>query len=98
MAIILKNANFINWKTLLFSKAHLKIEEGTGGPLTIFKEFDEVPLTPNDEVIDCSGKLVTKSFAIGHHHAYSALARGMPAPKRTPINFLEILKIYLVEP
>ena len=92
MAIILKNANFIDWKTLLFSKAHIKIEEGTNGSLNFFKEFDEVPLTPNDEVIDCSGKLVTKSFAVGHHHAYSALARGMPAPKKTPTNFLEILK------
>ncbi len=92
MSIVLKNANFIDWKTLLFSKAHLKIEEGADGSLTIFKEFDEVPLTPNDEVIDCSGKLITKSFAIGHHHAYSALARGMPAPKKTPTNFLEILK------
>jgi cytosine/adenosine deaminase-related metal-dependent hydrolase len=44
------------------------------------------------EVIDCSGKIVTKSFAVGHHHAYSALARGMGAPKKSPENFLEILK------
>jgi cytosine/adenosine deaminase-related metal-dependent hydrolase len=27
-----------------------------------------------------------------HHHLYSALARGMPAPPRTPHNFLEILE------
>ena len=92
MSIILKNANFIDWKTLLFSKAHLKVDEGTNGSLTFFKEFDKVPLTPHDEVIDCSGKLVTKSFANGHHHAYSALVRGMPAPKKIPTNFLEILK------
>jgi cytosine/adenosine deaminase-related metal-dependent hydrolase len=35
---------------------------------------------------------VTKSFACGHHHIYSALARGMPAPARSPKNFPEILE------
>ena len=42
--------------------------------------------------IDCRGKLVTKAFAVGHHHVYSALARGMPAPPVKPANFPEILK------
>ncbi len=28
----------------------------------------------------------------GHHHLYSALARGMPAPPVTPTNFLEVLE------
>ncbi len=42
--------------------------------------------------IDCTGKFITKSFANGHHHVYSALARGMPAPKKNPENFLEILQ------
>ncbi|MCD6292507.1 MAG: amidohydrolase family protein, partial [Deltaproteobacteria bacterium] len=30
--------------------------------------------------------------AVGHHHVYSALARGMGAPKKNPENFYEILK------
>jgi cytosine/adenosine deaminase-related metal-dependent hydrolase len=29
----------------------------------------------------------------GHHHLYSTLARGMPAPPRTPANFTEILEL-----
>lgn len=29
----------------------------------------------------------------GHHHLYSALARGMPAPPRTPADFAEILEL-----
>ena len=29
----------------------------------------------------------------GHHHLYSALARGMPAPPRTPTSFTEILEL-----
>ncbi len=28
-----------------------------------------------------------------HHHLYSALARGMPAPPRTPLGFLDILEL-----
>jgi cytosine/adenosine deaminase-related metal-dependent hydrolase len=43
-------------------------------------------------VVDCTGKFITKSFANGHHHIYSALARGMPAPKKNPENFPEILQ------
>src|SRR5579862_6750839 len=35
---------------------------------------------------------VTPGLVCGHHHLYSSLARGMPAPKVTPTNFLEILQ------
>lgn len=36
---------------------------------------------------------VTGGLVCGHHHLYSALARGMPAPPRTPHNFPEILEL-----
>jgi cytosine/adenosine deaminase-related metal-dependent hydrolase len=36
---------------------------------------------------------VTPGLVCGHHHLYSALARGMPAPPRTPRNFPEILEL-----
>lgn len=35
---------------------------------------------------------VTPGLVCGHHHLYSALARGMPAPPHPPTNFLEILE------
>lgn len=35
---------------------------------------------------------VTPGLVCSHHHLYSALARGMPAPPRQPTNFLEILE------
>src|SRR6478672_8226322 len=35
---------------------------------------------------------VTPGLVCGHHHLYSALARGMPAPPRTPTTFLEVLE------
>ncbi len=34
----------------------------------------------------------TPGLVCGHHHLYSALARGMPAPPKTPTSFLEILE------
>lgn len=92
MALILKNTIFINWESLEFRNTHLKVEEGSGGKVTLFENDAEIQFSQKDEIIDCKGKLVTKSFAVGHHHAYSALARGMPAPEKTPTNFYEILK------
>ena len=34
----------------------------------------------------------TPGLVCAHHHLYSALARGMPAPPRTPTGFVEILE------
>ncbi len=34
----------------------------------------------------------TPGMVCAHHHLYSALARGMPAPPKQPTNFLEILE------
>ena len=34
----------------------------------------------------------TSGMVCAHHHLYSALARGMPAPPKQPTNFLEILE------
>ena len=36
---------------------------------------------------------VTPGLVCAHHHLYSALARGMPAPPRTPQGFTEILEL-----
>ena len=35
---------------------------------------------------------ITPGLVCGHHHLYSALARGMPAPPKRPANFIEILE------
>lgn len=92
MAIILKNATYIHWETLEFTDAHIIVrEEGDNTP-EFFTDPGEVNILPDDTVIDCSGKFVTRSFAVGHHHVYSALARGMPAPANKPENFREILQ------
>ncbi len=90
MAFYLKNATYIDWETFEFSNTDIKIGEGLDGNIEFLSPGNPIPEEPR--IIDCTGKYVTKSFAVGHHHVYSALARGMPAPKKTPENFREILK------
>ncbi len=88
--IVLKDATFIDWKTLEFKTGNFLVEEGTDGAI---KNIDTIKQSgSNATVIDCKGKYVTKSFGCGHHHVYSALAMGMPALKKKLDNFYEILK------
>jgi cytosine/adenosine deaminase-related metal-dependent hydrolase len=86
--ILLKNGTYIDWRTLEFySRDVLVSENSTKLTFDPSEEQKEAAVT-----IDCSGLYITKSFGCGHHHAYSALARGMPAPKKSPVNFKEILE------
>ena len=91
MSVLLRNATYIDWKTLEFSRKDILAEEKQS-ELTFPDNPEEVIRVKRPVVIDCTGMLVTKSFAVGHHHAYSALSRGMGAPKMSPANFFEILK------
>jgi putative selenium metabolism protein SsnA len=47
---------------------------------------------PGERVIDLGGAPVLPGLVNAHTHLYSALARGMPAPARTPRTFSQILK------
>ena len=89
MSILLKNATYIHPETLEFTASHILVEEGADGRISF---LSSVPSDPGLQVIDCTGKYVTQSFVCGHHHVYSALARGMGAPKKNPGNFNEILE------
>ena len=91
MNLLLRNATYIDWKTLDFSNKNIIVRPDDDNIQLIPRDDDGV-VYPDTEVIDCTGKLVTKSFAVGHHHAYSALARGMGSPKISPRNFHEILQ------
>jgi cytosine/adenosine deaminase-related metal-dependent hydrolase len=87
MTTYLKNATFIDWQTFAMTNGNFKVTEGHEGGM---EPIDTIPENSGN-VLDCSGKLVTKSFGCGHHHIYSTLARGMPAPKKIPENFKEVL-------
>lgn len=90
MAILLKNATYIDWRTLEFTESDILVEEGLKGKIKLF--YPGEANEERDETIDCTGKFVTKSFANGHHHVYSALSRGMPPPEKAPQNFYENLQ------
>jgi len=93
MTLYLKDARFLDWQSLEIKRTHLAVKEGSQNGFAFLTALpSEDTITPQDRVIDCAGKLVTKSFGCGHHHIYSTLARGMPPPRKIPANFTEILQ------
>ncbi len=93
MTLYLKDATYIDWKTLAFQTAHLAVSPGDDGGIRFLDALPKADdLGTEAKILDCRRRLVTKSFGCGHHHIYSALARGMPAPVKIPHNFSEILQ------
>jgi cytosine/adenosine deaminase-related metal-dependent hydrolase len=93
MTLYLKDATYIDWRNLTFTRSHLAVTKGPGGAVRFLEEIPaEGQRAAEDRMLDCRNRLVTHAFACGHHHIYSALARGMPAPKKSPGNFVEILE------
>ena len=93
MTLYLKDATYIDWKTLAFQSTHLAVAPGDDGGIRFLDTLPtEDTVGADEKILDCQGRLVTKSFGCGHHHIYSALARGMPAPAKIPHNFSEILQ------
>jgi len=93
MTLYLKDALFVDWQNLAISPTNLAVEAGPRGGIHPSADIpNKDALAPGDRILDCSGKVVTKSFGCGHHHIYSTLARGMPAPARIPENFPQILE------
>jgi cytosine/adenosine deaminase-related metal-dependent hydrolase len=93
MSLYLRDAVHVDWRTLKFTPGHIRVESGDSGGMQFIREIPAAgELQAEDRVLDCRGRLVTRSFACGHHHAYSALARGMPPPEPPPENFLQQLE------
>ena len=86
--LYIKNALYIDPFTLTLRKGNVKIEPGTNGNIEF---IDNLPQDV-ENILDAQGSIVTRSFVVAHHHIYSALAVGMPAPIKTPSNFYETLK------
>jgi len=93
MTIYLKDCTYVNWDNLEIRHSNLAVEEGSRNGILFSANIPQSEdLAPDDRVLNCAGKLVTRSFGCGHHHIYSTLARGMPAPRKIPTNFPEILQ------
>src|SRR5439155_19517895 len=89
MGIVLTNALLVDIDPLRVESGSLRIDDG------LISARGVADQKPNDQVIDCNGAVVLPGLVNGHTHLYSALAVGMPAPPKTPTNYLEILKYVL---
>jgi len=67
----------------------IRMDPKTG---TILEVGPDVVPHAQDVVVPLPGHLVMPGWVVGHTHLYSALARGMPAPRRTPTNFVQTLE------
>jgi len=85
--MLLTNATLLSLAGSTVERADLRIEKGV-----ITAKAKKLKAEPSEKTLDLSGKFVMPGMVCGHTHLYSALARGMPAPKKTPRNFYEILK------
>ncbi len=89
MTLYLKDATYLDAETLEIRRTNIAVEEGPGGGLSLLETLSG---EAGGRLVDCGGALVTRAFACGHHHIYSTLARGMPAPPKIPTNFVEVLE------
>ncbi len=87
MGFLLKNAEIINLDPPKIDEADIRIID------SIIADCGK-NLRPkkSDEVIDLSGKYILPGLVNSHTHLYSTLSRGMPSPKKAPMNFIEILQ------
>jgi putative selenium metabolism protein SsnA len=85
--MLLRNATLLSLTGPTVERADLRIENGV-----ITAKAARLAARGGEETVDLTGKYLMPGMVCGHTHLYSALARGMPAPKKTPRNFYEILK------
>lgn len=88
MSYVLKEATLATLDPPAIERTGLRVAAGR-----IVERGTELEQHEGDEVIDLSGKLIIPGMVCAHTHLYSALARGMPAPPRTPSSFKEILEL-----
>lgn len=84
---LLRNATLIGIDPPHLEKADLRIQDGK-----IIDRGKRLRKKGHETVLDWEGKFILPGMVCAHTHLYSTLARGLPALKRPPRNFLEILK------
>lgn len=86
MGLLITNCTLAQLRPRGVRRANLLIEGDS-----IAGIFEQIP--PGEhEIFDADGALVMPGNMCGHTHLYSVLARGMPAPPKSPRNFPEILQ------
>lgn len=87
MGTLLKGATLVELEPALVETGDLRIDGGR-----IVARGPSLDPVEGDEVVPLSGKIVMPGLVCAHHHLYSSLARGMPAPAEPPQSFVEILQ------
>ncbi len=90
MSLLLLNSLYLDAQSFEILPCHIFMEEGYNGEMKFISLNGSIPSA--EIILHCNNKIVTRSFGCGHHHVYSALATGMGAPKKIPVNFEETLK------
>src|ERR1044072_3892032 len=88
MSYLFKSATLVSLDPATVEREDLRIADGR-----IVERATQIEPRPDEEIIDAGGKLVLPGMVCAHTHLYCALARGMPAPPRSPQNFTEILEL-----
>jgi len=89
VSVVLRNVQWYDWRQGTLAAGDLLVGDDPGADPQLLK--GEAPA--DAAVADGGGGLAMAGLVCGHHHLYSALARGMPAPPRAPRNFVEILEL-----
>ena len=85
--MLLKGATVATLDPPLVETADLRVEGGR-----IVERRASLPARAGEEVVDLPGAVVVPGLVNAHTHLYSALARGMPAPRVPPRSFVEVLE------
>lgn len=88
--LLLKNATFIDWQTLQFKQSDIVVSSNKNSNIELVENFDINNTV--QEVIDCTGKYVTKSFGCAHHQSYIAMATGIPGVSNVSGNIYDDLR------
>lgn len=86
--MLFKSATLVGLDPPDVGRGDLRVESGI-----IRERAAQIEPVEGEEVIALGGKLLMPGMVCAHTHLYSALARGMPAPPRTPASFREILEL-----
>jgi putative selenium metabolism protein SsnA len=85
--MLLRNCTLLTLAPPRVGRRDLRIEDGV-----ITASAPAVPARRGEEVRDLGGAVVMPGMVCAHTHLYSSLSRGMPAPRRAPGNFTQILE------
>ena len=88
MSYLFKSGTVVTLDPPSVELADLRVEGGR-----VIERAEQLGAREGEEIIQLNGKLVMPGMVCGHTHLYSSLARGMPAPPRAPLNFIEILEL-----